>query len=92
MRWRVNLLSACRVGAGSPRKEITMPLPRPLPPLPNLNNLRKQAKTLLAGWRSGDPEVLDRVRTFHPRKQSPSARPVTLADAQLVIARQYGFT
>lgn len=59
-----------------------------LPNDPNLDHLRNQAKKLLSRIRAGDPESLEVVREFHPRDAVDG---FTLADAQLVIARQYGF-
>jgi len=56
---------------------------RNLPNDPHLDHLRKQAKTLLKGVRSGNREALALAAEFHPVQ--------TLADAQLVIARSYGF-
>ncbi len=69
-----------------------MPVIRPLPDHPNLANLRKQAKSLLAGWRAGDGQALTRVRDLHPRGERLTAMGRhSLADAQLVVARGYGF-
>jgi ankyrin repeat protein len=58
-----------------------------LPPRPSLDQLRRRAKELRDAARTGDPAALGRV-TAH----SPAARPgtVTLAAAQLAIAREYG--
>jgi ankyrin repeat protein len=56
---------------------------RNLPNDPHLDHLRKQAKTLLKQVRADDPEALALAAEFHPVR--------TLADAQLVIARSYGF-
>jgi len=66
---------------------------RELPARPNLDQYRKQAKELLKGIRSGDREALDRVRVAHPRSKMLDRidmTTVTLADAQLVIAREHG--
>lgn len=60
---------------------------RQLPNNPDLDHLRAQAKTLLRKARSGDAEALALVAEFHPRKPEE----LVLADAQLVVARQYGF-
>ncbi|MEO7731337.1 MAG: ankyrin repeat domain-containing protein, partial [Kofleriaceae bacterium] len=60
---------------------------RPLSENPSLENLRKQAKALLADARRGEPEALARVREFHPRPPDPLA----LHDAQLALARSFGF-
>jgi hypothetical protein len=56
---------------------------RRLPDDPNLEHLRNQAKTLLKQVRSGDPTAVALAGEFHPVDN--------LADAQLVIARSYGF-
>ncbi len=56
---------------------------RNLPNDPHLDHLRKQAKTLLKQVRADDPEALALAAEFHPVR--------TLTDAQLVIARSYGF-
>src|SRR5688572_3302437 len=61
----------------------------PLPANPSLENLRKQAKRLLAEARAGEPEAVARVREFHPHAQELDVP--SLHDAQLVIARSYGF-
>ena len=63
-----------------------------LPSRPNLEHLKGQARTLQRQIRAGEKTALDTARAFHPRAavvQAPERFP--LADAQLVIARQYGF-
>lgn len=63
---------------------------RPLPNDPSLEHLRKQAKRLRSAARTGNAEALAQVREFHPRVgQAPAG--LSLTDAQLVIARSYGF-
>lgn len=59
----------------------------PLPDDPNVDQLRKQAKDVrdLAG--AGVPGALELVAAHHP----DGAHAVTLAGAQLVVARHYGF-
>jgi WD40 repeat protein len=68
---------------------------RKLPPRPNLDQYKKQAKDLLKSYASGDPDVLSRVKQFHPELQkTPSAirtEVLRLSDAQWVIAREHGF-
>ncbi len=59
---------------------------RQLPPRPSLEHLKKQAKELLASVRSGEPEALGLYRSSFP-----GAEPPTLARAQLVLARDYGY-
>jgi hypothetical protein len=69
-----------------------MSVVRPLPDRPNLTNLRKQAKALLAAWRAGDRQALAQVRDFHPGGERLIATGRhALADAQLAVARGYGF-
>ena len=68
----------------------------PLPAHPSLENLRNQARTLQQLVRAGLPGALDAVAEFHPRLGSlspgdPGRAAFSRADAQLVIARQYGF-
>jgi ankyrin repeat protein len=67
-----------------------------LPSRASLEQLKNQAKSLLKGHRSAIPVVLARVREHHPRGQEFSNAILaggrfTLADAQLVIAKEYGF-
>ena len=71
-------------------------MPKPLPPRPNLENLKKQAKLILKGLQGGNRDVLQEICEHHPRWSTSSEDAIqsarfTLADAQLVIARQYGF-
>jgi len=67
-----------------------------LPPSPSLEQLKKQAKSLLKRQQAADSEALTRIRENHPRwrnlsKEQVAASPFVLADAQLVIASEYGF-
>ncbi|HEY4405215.1 MAG TPA: hypothetical protein VGN55_11285 [Xanthobacteraceae bacterium] len=62
---------------------------RPLPPNPNLDKQRKLAKALARDYWRGDPQAVARVRALHPRPPAPEL--FALSDAQLVIARGYGF-
>jgi hypothetical protein len=66
---------------------------RPVPPRPSLEFDRKQARALLDAARRAEPDAIARLRARHPRFRSPAARIVDVAlhDAQLVIAREYGF-
>ena len=68
---------------------------RSLPVRPSLESDRKRAKALLKRWRARDAEALALVREHHPLlrlRDEAAARDYapTLADAQLVVARQYG--
>jgi ankyrin repeat protein len=61
----------------------------PLPARPNLEMQQKRAKDLLRAAWDGDERALERLHGLHPAP--PAAETMTLADAQLVIARGYGF-
>jgi len=60
----------------------------PLPARPDLDQLRRRAKELRDAARAGDPAALSRIAAHAP---APVAAPVTLAAAQLTIAREHGF-
>ena len=67
-----------------------------LPARPHLEQLRKQAKVLLKSHKAADPHVLRLIQELHPRWKDADAAAVRdarllLADAQLVVAREYGF-
>ncbi len=62
---------------------------RPLPPNPSLDKQRKLAKALARDYWRGRPAAIERVRALHPRPPAPTA--FALSDAQLVVARGYGF-
>jgi hypothetical protein len=62
---------------------------------PNLEQIKKQAKDLLKSLRAAEPSGLERIRAKHPEFSSASpeaAARAKLADAQLVVAREYGFS
>jgi ankyrin repeat protein len=61
-----------------------------LPPNPNLIYLKKQAKALHKHMKAGEPTALVRCRQSHPQGETLAAP--KLSDAQLIIAREYGFT
>jgi len=54
-----------------------------LPSRPNLDHLRRQARDLLRAARAGDEAAVARMGTVSGR--------LTLAAAQLAVAREYGF-
>src|SRR5262245_42789647 len=62
----------------------------PLPASPDLELEKKQAKALLKAYRAGDATAAVRMHAVLPRLASAGAR-ATLADAQLVQARERGF-
>jgi len=59
-----------------------------LPARPSLEQLKKQAKELLQAHQSAEPEAIRLFAAWHPGK---NAKSFALHDAQLVLARQYGF-
>jgi hypothetical protein len=61
----------------------------PLPARPNLEMQQKRAKELLRSAWAGEGAALTRIRALHP--QPPAIDALTLSDAQLVVARGYGF-
>jgi ankyrin repeat protein len=54
-----------------------------LPARPSLDHLRRQARTLLRAALAGDPRAVGRIRVVAER--------LTLASAQLAVAREYGY-
>ena len=61
-----------------------------LPSNPSSENLRKQAKTLRNAVRANDRNAVARIREFHPTPED-ARKEFQLSDAQLVVARSYGF-
>ena len=64
-----------------------MTTPKSLPPRPSLESLRKQAKKLARDIAAGDAGAIARARTELPNVDLP----LTQRNAQLVIAREYGY-
>ena len=69
---------------------------RGLPGNANLEQLKKGAKSFQRAVRAGDRGAAEVVREFHPRLSdaqlgSPDLNGFSRTDAQLVIARQFGF-
>jgi hypothetical protein len=69
---------------------------RGLPGNANLEQLKNGAKSFQRAVRAGDAGDAEIVREFHPRlphaqPRSPQLNGFTRTDAQLVIARQFGF-
>jgi hypothetical protein len=63
-----------------------------LPARPSLEQLSKQAKELVRQYRAGERAALDRFRAAGSRWQTSGVSlEMTLADAQFVIAREFGF-
>src|SRR5579862_2254529 len=70
---------------------------RRLPGRPHFDVPRREARNLLKDWRAKVPEALERIRRRHPRFREAdpaaiSAARFLLNDAQLVVAREYGFS
>ncbi len=68
----------------------------PFPARPSLEQYKKQAKEFVKLYYSGNSEILQQIKKWHPRSgQLLDSGILThnffLADAQLVIAREYGF-
>lgn len=63
-------------------------LPRPLPRNPSLKLINAEARILVEESRQGNPRALTRLSVLDARPDRSNLR---LADAQLVIAREYGF-
>ncbi|MEP6591516.1 MAG: hypothetical protein ABJC19_10065 [Gemmatimonadota bacterium] len=63
---------------------------RPLPPRPNLEFERKDAKRFLRELSASDRAALARAARRHPDARAPGEW--QLADAQLILAREYGFS
>jgi ankyrin repeat protein len=67
-----------------------------LPSSPSLDHLKYQAKDLLIARQAQDLEACQRIREFHPRFKTSTDEAIaqakfSLADAQLALAREYGF-
>src|ERR1044071_2014444 len=64
-----------------------MTTPRSLPARPSLDSLRQQAKKLARAIAEGDPAAIPPARVHLPHV----GRALTQRNAQIVIAREYGF-
>ncbi len=73
----------------TPSKAEAARFVRPLPANPNLDKQKKLAKTLMRNYCRGTRAATEKVRALHPRPPKPAD--FALSDAQLVIARGYGF-
>ena len=67
-----------------------------LPRSANLDHLRYQAKDLIRGHGSLDPQAAQRIREFHPHFRKATDRDIfdvrfSLGAAQLIVAREHGF-
>jgi ankyrin repeat protein len=82
----LNLLSACISGPQALRKGDCMTTSK-LTARPSLESLRKQAKKLARRIAAGDAAAIARARA----QLSQAGLPLSQRDAQLVLAREYGF-
>jgi hypothetical protein len=69
---------------------------RILPLHPDLNQLKLQARELRRDHAAGRASAAARIAASHPRRKGQSSKailatPLKPADAQLVLAREYGF-
>src|SRR5918997_70602 len=64
-----------------------MATPKSLPARPSLESLRKQAKKLTRDVADGNGDAISRMRAQLPNAEPP----LSLRDAQLVLARELGF-
>jgi ankyrin repeat protein len=69
---------------------------RGLPKRPHLDVPKREARELLDQWRKGERDAFERIRRRHPKYRTAddsaiAAGSFRLSDAQLVIAREYGF-
>ena len=55
---------------------------------PDLDQLKRQARQLLKGFKSGNSAATDEINAHY---DNPQAATFALHDAQLVVARSYGF-
>jgi len=65
-----------------------------LPPTPNIDQLKRQAKELLSAVQAGAPEAVARFHAALPAAKGQTAETLAalrLHDAQSCIAREYGF-
>jgi ankyrin repeat protein len=62
-----------------------------LPTRPSLEQLRNQAKDLRKQCLAGDQTAIERIRRIHPNLSAAGGGELRLHEAQLVIAREYGF-
>ncbi|MYK99816.1 MAG: hypothetical protein F4014_13760 [Gemmatimonadetes bacterium] len=89
LRIRESLSSPKMRNRSAMERNSPMKDPRTLPQHPDLDQLKTQARELLKAYRSGDTKAAQSFAA-HPRTIDPTA--VKLADAQLVLAREYGFS
>ena len=81
--------SGGRNGGRKGAHRVHPPVPtRSLPDRPDLHQLKRQAKELLVAFRAGEPDAAAEVAAHY---RGADAATFALHDAQLVMARAYGF-
>jgi len=68
---------------------------RVLPPRPNLDHLKREAKRILRALKAGDPDEFPLLRLlskYEGVSESEVSESATLADVQQALARDYGYT
>src|SRR5262245_58874048 len=78
-------------------RKVMPTVSRDLPRQPHLDVPKRQARQLLKDWRAGKADAFDRIRGRHPKFHDVSDADLKsgafrLSDAQLVVAREYGFS
>src|ERR1700677_5059227 len=76
-------------------RKFVMPV-RLLPPNPDLDHLKHQARDLVKLHAAHNLTAVQRIREFHPRFNGKTDADIShailkLSDAQLIIARERGF-
>ena len=70
-------------------------MPRSLPPVPSIQQLKNQAKDLLAAHKGGDVHTCEAFRRIHRYSELPTQEilktRMSLQDAQFAVALEYGF-
>jgi hypothetical protein len=78
------------------RRKVMSTVSRGLPAQPHLDIPKRQARELLQQGKAKFIDALDRIRRQHPRLRIADddalSTSLKLSDAQLVIAREYGFS
>jgi hypothetical protein len=64
-----------------------VPSSKSLPPRSSFESIRKQAKKLVRDFAAGEPDAVARVHAQLPASEPP----LSLRDAQFVLAREFGF-
>src|ERR1700737_3299170 len=84
-----------KAGLGHYERKFVVPV-RHLPSSPNLDHLKYQARDLVRDHAVRSQRAAQRIREFHPRFNRAMDAEIfnaelSLSDAQLTIAREYGF-